>query len=297
MTGSAVKRGKTVRFSPYFGANRITIRLKSVKNCARLPLFSLRPIKSDRLLGAPNPNGKSNSLVVKPWANGQDIAKRPSDTWIIDFGTSLSEAESSLFELPFQHVLSHVKGKRSDKRWWLHERPRPEMRVALAGLERFIVTVRVAKHRFFVWQDGRRLPDTRLCVIARNDETTFGILSSRMHEVWSLATASMHGVGNDPTHNAKSCFETFPFPPGLTPRDTAAVACRASPPCMANEVIAANIAAAARRLNELRENWLNPPEWVDWVITPEEEKAGFPKRPVAKPGQDRKSTRLNSSHT
>ena len=237
-------------------------------------------------LGAPNPNGKSNSLVVKPWANGQDIAKRPSDTWIIDFGTSLSEAESSLFELPFQHVLSHVKGKRSDKRWWLHERPRPEMRVALAGLERFIVTVRVAKHRFFVWQDGRCLPDTRLCVIARNDETTFGVLSSRLHEVWSLATASMHGVGNDPTYNTKSCFETFPFPSGLTPRDTAGVACHASPPCMANEVIAANIAAAARRLNELRENWLNPPEWVDWVITPQEEKAGFPKRPVAKPGHE-----------
>ncbi|MDR3221446.1 MAG: hypothetical protein LBU46_05475, partial [Candidatus Accumulibacter sp.] len=44
------------------------------------------------------------------------------------------------------------------------------------------------------------------------------------------------------------------------------------------------IATAARRLNELRENWLNPPEWVDWVITPEEAAAGFPKRPVAKPG-------------
>ncbi|GHU26506.1 hypothetical protein AGMMS50256_03900 [Betaproteobacteria bacterium] len=44
------------------------------------------------------------------------------------------------------------------------------------------------------------------------------------------------------------------------------------------------IAAAAVHLNTLRENWLNPPEWVDWVITPEEEKAGFPKHPVAKPG-------------
>ena len=31
-------------------------------------------------LGFPNPNGKSNSLVVRPWANGNDIAKRPSDT-------------------------------------------------------------------------------------------------------------------------------------------------------------------------------------------------------------------------
>ena len=46
------------------------------------------------------------------------------------------------------------------------------------------------------------------------------------------------------------------------------------------------IADAAFNLNQLRENWLNPPEWVDWVITPEEEKAGFPKRPVAKPGHE-----------
>jgi hypothetical protein len=55
---------------------------------------------------------------------------------------------------------------------------------------------------------------------------------------------------------------------------------------MAGDIVAENIAAAARRLNELREAWLNPPEWVDWVITPEEEAAGFPQRPVAKPGHE-----------
>jgi hypothetical protein len=89
-----------------------------------------------------------------------------------------------------------------------------------------------------------------------------------------------------PVYNTTQCFETFPFPTGLTPRDTAPVTGQSSPPCMADEIIAANIAAAARNLNELRENWLNPAEWVDWVITPEEEKAGFPKRPVAKPGHE-----------
>jgi hypothetical protein len=93
-------------------------------------------------------------------------------------------------------------------------------------------------------------------------------------------------VGNDPVYTTSVCFDKFPFPTGLTPRDTAPVAGQASPPCLAGEVVAANIAAAARRLNELRETWLNPPEWVDWVITPEEEKAGFPKRPVAKPGHE-----------
>ncbi|MDR3087596.1 MAG: hypothetical protein LBU45_06560 [Azoarcus sp.] len=44
------------------------------------------------------------------------------------------------------------------------------------------------------------------------------------------------------------------------------------------------ITAAAQHLNELREKCLNPSEWVNWVRTPEEEKAGFPLRPVSKPG-------------
>ena len=247
-------------------------------------------------LRAPNPNGKSNSLVVKPWANGQDITKRPSDTWIIDFGTDMPEGDASLFELPYQHAFEHVKSyrqtvnrERTRRNWWLHEEARVAMRRAIGKLERFIVTPRVAKHRFFVWVKATLLPDTRLCVISRADDTTFGILSSRQHEVWALANASMHGDGDEggrPTYNGKSCFETFPFPPGLTPRDTAPIAGQTSPPCMAGEIGAANIAAAARRLNELREAWLNPAEWVAWVITPEEEKAGFPPRPVAKPGHE-----------
>ena len=125
-----------------------------------------------------------------------------------------------------------------------------------------------------------------MVVIARADDTTFGILHSRFHELWSLRTCTWLGVGNDPRYTPSTCFETFPFPAGLTPCDTAPVTGQASPPCMAGEIVAGNIAASARRLNELRENWLNPAEWVDWVITPEEEKAGFPKRPVAKPGHE-----------
>jgi hypothetical protein len=123
-----------------------------------------------------------------------------------------------------------------------------------------------------------------LIVTARDDDTTFGILHSRFHELWSLRLGT--SLEDRPRYTPTTTFETFPFPAGLTPRDTTPIAGQASPPCMANEIVAANIAAAARRLNELRENWLNPAEWVDWVITPEEEKAGFPKRPVAKPGHE-----------
>ena len=244
-------------------------------------------------LRQPNPNGRPNLDVLKPWANGQDLAKRPTHTWIIDFGIQLTEVEASLYELPFARISRDVRpmretGNRESRKryWWRLGEPMPALRAAIEPLGRYLATPRVAKHRYFVWLPSQVLPDCRLTVIARQDDLTLGLLSSRPHLLWALANASMHGVGNDPTYNAKSCFETFPFPPGLTPRDTAPVAGQASPPCMAGEIVAANIAAAARRLNELREAWLNPAEWVDWVITPEEEKAGFPKRPVAKPGHE-----------
>ena len=253
-------------------------------------------------LKQPNPNGQPNSQVVKPWANGQDLTRRPSDTWIVDFGIGLAEAKASLFEAPYRHLQEHVQVGRNGKResiaskWWLHTRPRPDMRQALANHSRYIATPRVAKHRLFVWLSTLVLPDSRLTVIARSDDVSFGILSSRFHTIWSLATCSWHGVGNDPTYNAQSVFETFPFPDGLTPRDTAAAPERASPTCYAEAALAENIAAAAAQLNTLRETWLNPPEWVDWVRTPEEEQAGFPLRPVARPGHEAELKKRTLTH-
>lgn len=244
-------------------------------------------------LAQPNPHGKPNSLVVKPWSNGIDITRRNQDNWIIDFGTDMPEQEASLFELPFAHALLHVKPtrvgkreKRTNEMWWIFQWSRPVMRAAIAGLPRFIVTPEVSKHRVFKWMVSSVVPDKNLTVIARADDCTFGILHSRFHELWSLRMCTWLGKGNDPRYTPTTTFETFPFPEGMTPRDTAAAPERASPTCYADTVPAGNIAAAVRHLNELREAWLNPPEWVDWVRTPEEEAAGFPLRPVAKAGHE-----------
>ena len=83
----------------------------------------------------------------------------------------------------------------------------------------------------------------------------------------------MHGVGNDPTYNAASCFETFPFPEGLTldvPAATYGVEARAH-----------RIAEAAKELDRLRESWINPEEWVDRAP---EVVAGYPDQLLPKPG-------------
>ncbi|MCY4187702.1 MAG: hypothetical protein OXD30_04390 [Bryobacterales bacterium] len=131
----------------------------------------------------------------------------------------------------------------------------------------------MAKHRLFVWLDTRICPDHQLIVIARDDDTTFGILHSRFHEIWSLRLCTWLGKGNDPRYTPSTTFETFPFPPGLTP-DISAIDYADDPRAMA-------IAAEARRLVELRDRWLNPPEWVEWVDEPV---PGYPKRPVARDG-------------
>ena len=42
-------------------------------------------------INLPNPHGKSNAEVVKPWVNGSDLVRRPSDTWIVDFGVTMTK--------------------------------------------------------------------------------------------------------------------------------------------------------------------------------------------------------------
>lgn len=231
------------------------------------------------------------------------ITRRPLDKWVIDFGTSMTEADASFFELPSAHLEHSTKisriGKREPaaSRWWLHTRPRPELRNAISPLERYICTPRVSKHRLFVFLSISVLPDSATAVFARSDDTTFGILHSRFHELWSLNLCTWMGKGNDPRYTPSTCFETFPFPAGLSPADTKpkndkdtiisfTTATPANITDVAKCIHAQAIADAAFTLNSLRENWLNPDEWADWVITEEEQKAGFPKRPVAKAGHE-----------
>ena len=221
-----------------------------------------------------NPNGRSNTDVLKPWVNGMDLTRRPAGKWIIDFGWQMSEADAALYEEPFRWVQEHVYPSRRHnnraayrKHWWRHGEPRQGMWRALKERRRYIATPRVAKHRLFVWLDARVCPDSATIAIARDDDTTFGILHSRFHEVWSLRLGT--SLEDRPRYTPTTTFGTFPFPPGLTP-DVPATEYASDPRAIA-------IADAARRLVNLRDRWLNPPEWVEWVDEPV---SGYPKRPV-----------------
>lgn len=165
------------------------------------------------------------------------------------------------------------------------------------------MTSETSKHRYFVWCPTSIAPEHKLVVIPRGDDLTFGLLSSRIHVIWALHLGST--LEDRPVYTTSRCFETFPFPLGLTPADTAhqrseVLADGSVIPAqlsdekqpfrhIAKEFLATQnvantpqtpvttpapssvrkramaIAAAARHLHTLRERWLNPPEWTERV--------------------------------
>ena len=202
------------------------------------------------MIDQPNPNGRPNSDVIVPWINGIDVTQRRRDIWIIDFEPKMPVQHAAAYASPFEYLKREVfpernKNKRASyrERWWVHVEPRSAMRKALSSHLRFIVTPTVSKHRLFAWTTAPTLPDHQLIVFARSDDYFFGVLHSRPHEVWARSQGTQvrereSGFRYTPT----TCFETFPFPEP-TPEQVAA------------------IAAAAKELDELRSNDLNPREW------------------------------------
>jgi hypothetical protein len=112
------------------------------------------------------------------------------------------------------------------------------MHRALSGLSRYIATPLTAKHRLFVWVPAGTIPSHALGIVAREDDYTFGVLQSHIHEMWALAAGSQ--LETRPRYTPTTTFETFPFP-DPTPEQRRSVG------------------EAARRLVDLRDGWLNPP--------------------------------------
>jgi hypothetical protein len=205
-----------------------------------------------------NPHGRPNSDVIRPVQNSKDTLTSRVRRWIID-NADLTLEEASLYEKPHEIVVERVKPARDVNRdawlkanWWRPQRMRLNMRKAVERLDRFIVTTTTSKHRIFVYLEVPTLPDHQLIVFSKADYWFFGIVHSKMHEVWAVNQGTQlrereSGFRYTPT----TCFETFPFPE-------------------ATEAQRQAIAEAAKELDQLRSQWLNPPEWTKQEIL------GFP---------------------
>ena len=216
------------------------------------------------LVAQGNPNMHPNSDVIRRLLDIDDVVSRPSDRWVIDFGVDTPISVASGYVAPFEYVRERVPSERSTIResrlrepYWLFQRPRPALRKAVKPLTRYIVTPESSEYRVFRWADRQMLHVGSVFAIAREDDTTFGVLHSSLHEVWATAQGNRLGAGNQRRYNITVTLETFAFPNDLTPDIPAKV--------FESDPRAKRVATAAKQLNELRENWLNPPELMDRV--------------------------------
>ena len=108
---------------------------------------------------------------IRSYLNGRDLTGRSRNVMVIDlFGLEEGKVRERFPEV-YQWILERVKPERDGKAgrtadadqyardWWLFGKPRPELRRALRGLSRFVVTVATAKHRNFTFLPGDILPD------------------------------------------------------------------------------------------------------------------------------------------
>lgn len=162
---------------------------------------------------------------IRDYRNGKDLADQPRGVKVIDLYGLAAEEVRDRFPALYQWMLERVKPERDvhrDKdlreKWWLHRRTNEELRRSLAALTRYVATGQVAKHRTFQFLDASILPDDKLIAIALDDPLNLGILSSRVHTGWALATGGT--LEDRPIYSKSTCFDTFPFPDtdtGLSP--------------------------------------------------------------------------------
>ena len=208
--------------------------------------FDLTPEQVAIMLSDSNPNGKSNSDVIKRYVIGRDLNGRPQERWLVDFG-AMPESDAKLYNLPYQHCLNYVKPVRDKNRrehrrlnWWLLNDATPALDAALAPLTRYIGTCQVSKHRCFQYIDADIAPDVTVVAFGREDDYFLGILESRFHKVWVEATGTqLREKESGRRYIISECFEKFPFP---TPTESQRNA----------------VSAAARTLDEQRRNVCRP---------------------------------------
>jgi len=165
-----------------------------------------------------SPTLGSSAALVRPIFNGRDLAHRSRGLRVIDFGLlDLHEAQEHPRLLNL--VSDRVRPEREANRravyrdfWWRFGEPRRDLRAAMVGLERVIVTVDTAKHRFFRFLESMVLVDDKVVVVASSSAALLAVLSSAQHICWADAAGGRMGVGDDPVYSKSMCFDPFPFP-------------------------------------------------------------------------------------
>jgi hypothetical protein len=203
--GPNVSSAKKLRANKYLSSNGVSLHGAG---------FLITQEKA-KLLGLGSVPGLEKH--IRHYRNGRDLTSKSRDLMVIDLQGLSAEAVAAEFPLVYQHLYENVKPERDINKekyrrenWWVFGRKHTDLRKFLFGLPRYIATVETAKHRLFVFLDTSILPDHRLIAFGLDDAYYLGVLSSRVHVVWAIATGGT--LEDRPVYNKTKCVDNFPFP-------------------------------------------------------------------------------------
>ncbi|MFA9231968.1 MAG: type IIL restriction-modification enzyme MmeI, partial [Microgenomates group bacterium] len=157
--------------------------------------------------------------LLRPFSNGMDVARNSRGLIAIDIEQRDILSVRTQFPAIYQWILDNVKPQRDQnsrehrrEKWWLYGDTFEDLRSAIGGVERHLVTVRTSRYRYFVFKEFPHLPESGLVGIGLADGEHLSILSSKIHTTFMLSSCGWLGAGNDPTYNNSICFNKFPFP-------------------------------------------------------------------------------------
>ena len=122
--------------------------------------------------------------VVAPFINGENMVRRQNQDparWVIDM-----------------------------ERWWQFWNTRMGIRKAVKDMPRFAICGLTGKRLLLSWAEPNWRPSHACGVFAFDDDYSFGVCTSKLHELWARANGST--LKGDLRYTPSTVFETFPFP-------------------------------------------------------------------------------------
>jgi hypothetical protein len=96
------------------------------------------------------------------------------------------------------------------KRWWQFWNTRMGIRKAVKDMPRFAICGLTGKRLLLSWAEPNWRPSHACGVFAFDDDYSFGVCTSKLHELWARANGST--LKGDLRYTPSTVFETFPFP-------------------------------------------------------------------------------------
>ena len=148
----------------------------------------------------------------EPWVEADDDQRRE---WLRRGIVPLDYPEPVAADWPdlLAIVEERVKGTRarhSTAPWWQFERLRPELYVAITGLDRVLAISRVGQQAALAFLPAGMVYAESTVVFPFSSYAALCVLQSRPHEIWARFLGS--SMKDDLRYTPSDCFETFPFP-------------------------------------------------------------------------------------